>query len=180
MEIKPRYNELRVGAMFIEPVKATANDLDDYVMATRIGSMSSRIWQFGRIDCRALAGKLFNDERIEDLIMRTENDFLLVVNVDHPKIQDKLLIGGNETKTIVVYRNRKIEKHFKKIEAWLQKYLSGIPPVAHLLKYGRRNKFGLKERDGVLCYVMVNVGSSITEMDVFGQPYTEASWGYVD
>jgi len=180
MDIKPRYDELRMGAMFIEPVKATESDLTDFVMATRTGGSSQRIYQF-MIDCRALAGKLFNDKRVEDLIVKTPNDFILKIKVIHPKIEQYLIIGGSESKTIAVFRDRKIEPYLKKIEVWVKKYFSDISPVEHLLKYGRQHKYGLKVHNGLLTYVMIASGGySERDNPIYGQPYTEASWGYDD
>ena len=181
MEIKSRYDDFRMGAMFITPVKATADDLNDFLTVVRLGSNSKqRAWQLARIDCRALAGKLLAHDKLKELILMDTNEFILALEIEHPKHKDRVIIGGNETRTYVVYTRNKedIEKTvFSRLESWLQKYLYDIQPVEHTLRYGRRDKYGLLPNEaGILSYVVIMRNSYGEENKQFGQVYTESTW----
>lgn len=182
MDIKVRYDDYRMGAMFVKPMKATAEDLNTYISTVRLGSSPLlRSWQLSRIDCRALAGKLMAHEELKELIFVDASDFILTIEIEHPKYEDRIIIGGNETRTYLVYTGNKkgiAKVVFGRVEGWLQKFLYDVQPKEHTLKYGRREKYGLLSNDaGVLSYVVVKRTSYGEENHQFGQPYTESTWG---
>lgn len=179
MEIKNQYNEYRVGAMFFKPVKTTREDLNDFVTTIRIGG-GLRSWRLN-IDCRALAGKLMAHDKLSDLIHLDSNDIILTLEIEHPKINTRILVGGNETATYVIYRrtSSKFDEKdlFKRLEIWIKKFLFDVQPLEHLLKYGRRDSFGLIPNNmGTLSYVIIRRNSYGEEKKEFGQPYTESTW----
>lgn len=178
MDIKSRYNEYRVGAMFVKPEKATVEDLNAYVRVVRSGS-GERVWQL-MIDCRALAGKLMAHEELSKLIHKDSNDFILVLNLEHPKFDGRVIIGGYENKTYAVYkRSSKLNEKdfFKRLETWIKRFLYEIQPMEHLLNYGRRERYGLlPNENGNLAYVVISLSSYGDERKQFGQPYTESTW----
>lgn len=177
MNIQPRYNEYRIGATIIEPIKAANNDLSLYVNTVRNGDDTWKSWQM-TMDCRALAGKLLNCEKTANLLYMNKDDFVFVLVLHGVKAEQKLFVGGHETYSFVVYDRKMPNDMLKKVDEWLKRFLADVSPKEHTFSYGRGHKYGLLPNSyGALSYVIITNDGYGHFDKKFGQPFTEKTWG---
>ena len=142
MDIKPRYDENRVGATIFEPLKATQEDwLTAKPAVYGGGSSTKKIWRIIGMDSRILAGKLLAHENYSELIWKDRTNFVFKVKLNFPpNSKRELIIVGVETSVYVVYQKRTSNVIQENVKKWLMKNLAGLKPLPCKFEFGSHNK----------------------------------------
>jgi hypothetical protein len=177
MEIKPRYNENRIGLTQIMPVKATKDDLKLYQAVIHKRELDYKYVRLG-VDCRLLYAKLLGHKELSALIEKSKDDFVLVLDIKHPSCNRKLFIGGDCTYTFAICELKTIKKVIlERVTFWLKKNLAGIMPKETMLSYCKTEKYGMQlDNYGVMRYARRRPASAT----YFQNMFEERHWANVE